>query len=364
MAPKCGREYRHFAALSQARFTGAQMPPIPPASHRTYLKATWQRAIAGVLAVVLLLTVVFLAGPRNNFGPKVPAPRTTIPPDVTQLESWLARSEAAFADIKPNNEKHITWAAAPGQRTAWSVVYLHGFSASRLETAPLTDLVAKALGANVFYTRLTGHGRSDAAMGDATVQDWLADAKEALAIGRRLGDKVLVISCSNGAALATWLEVHGDRQQIAGHVFVSPNFGPKDPRAELMNGPWGHQIAYAILGDNRVSVPPNAASGAAWSYSYPTKALFPMMALVKDVRDSDLNAFQSPLLALYSEQDQTVEPAQTKAAFARIGSTRKTLLAVDYSESPGQHVIAGDLRAPKATVPMAQTIIDWAKALP
>jgi esterase/lipase len=131
-----------------------------------------------------------------------------------------------------------------------------------------------------------------------------------------------------------------------------------------MNGPWGHQIAFALLGENRVVAPPNAANGAAWSYSYPTRALFPMMALVKGVRDSNLQSFQSPLLALYSERDQTVEPAQAKAAFTRIGSSNKTLLAVDYSESKGQHVIAGDLRAPSATAPMAKTIINWAKALP
>jgi esterase/lipase len=356
MQPNWGEEHGYF--------TGIPMPPIQPATQRTFLKATWQRVIAGILAAVLLSVVVFYAGPRNDFGPDAPAPRAAVPPEIAQLAPWLAQSEAAFTDIKPNNEKHITWATAPGQRTAWSVVYLHGFSASRLETAPLTDLVAKALGANVFYTRLSGHGRSDAAMGEATVQDWLADAKEALAIGRLLGDKVLVISCSTGSTLATWLDVHGDRQQIAGHVFVSPNFGPKDTRAEMINGPWGHQIAFALLGDNRVSTPPNAANGAAWTYSYPTKTLFPMMALVKGVRGSELQAFQSPLLTLYSERDQTVEPAQTKAAFARIGSQNKTLLAVDYSESQGQHVIAGDLRAPKATAPMAQTIIDWAKTLP
>lgn len=340
------------------------MQPSPPNTQRTFLKATWQRVIAGIFAVLLVLVVVFYAGPRNAFGPDAPAPRAAVPQEITQLEPWLVQSEAAFTDIKPNNEKHITWAGTPGQRTAWSVVYIHGFSASRLETAPLTDIVAKALGANVFYARLSGHGRSDAAMGDATVQEWLADAKEALAIGRLLGDKVLVISCSTGSTLATWLDVHGDRQQIAGHVFVSPNFAPKDSRAEMINGPWGHQIAFALLGDNRISTPPNAANGAAWTYTYPTKALFPMMALVKGVRDSDLHAFQSPLLALYSERDQTVEPAQTKAAFARIGSPHKTLLAIDYSESQGQHVIAGDLRAPKATAPMATTIIDWAKALP
>ena len=88
------------------------------------------------------------------------------------------------------------------------------------------------------------------------------------------------------------------------------------------------------------------------------------MALVKGVRESDLGAFRSPLLLLYSEQDQTVDPEQTKAAFARLGSANKTLRVVDYSEARGQHVLAGALRAPKATAPMAEAIIRWAQALP
>jgi hypothetical protein len=67
---------------------------------------------------------------------------------------------------------------------------------------------------------------------------------------------------------------------------------------------------------------------------------------------------------LYSEKDQTVEPEQTKAAFARIGSATKQMQAVDYSESKGQHVLVGDIKAPKATTPMAETIIRWAQALP
>lgn len=335
-----------------------------PSTHRLFLHTRGFRVLAGLAAVVLLAVLLFLAGPRNAFGPDAPAARAQPPQDIAQLDTWLHQSEAAWPDIKPHNEKQIVWAAAPGQRTRWAVVYIHGFSSSRLETAPLTDLVAKALGANAFYTRLTGHGRPGAAMGEATAQDWLADAQEALRIGRTLGDKVLVISCSTGSTLATWLGVHGDNAQVAGHVFISPNYATKDKRAEIINGPWGHQIAHALQGDTRTFEQATELDKGAWSTSYPTRALFPMMALLKNVRESDLGNFRSPLLVLYSEQDQTVDPDQTKAAFARLGATNKTLRVVDYSESRGQHVLAGDLRAPKATAPMAEAIIRWAQALP
>lgn len=327
-------------------------------------RKTWFRVLAALATLVLIAVLVFFAGPRNAFGPNVPSARAQPPQDLAQIEPWVRDSEKAFPDIKPNNEKRIVWANAAGQRTPWAVVYIHGFSASRLETAPMTDLVAKALGANTFYTRLTGHGRPGPAMGEATVQDWLADAQEALRIGQTLGDKVLVISCSTGSTLATWLGANGHNAQVAGHVFVSPNFGPKDPRAEIINGPWGQQIAFALQGENRGGPAESPAEDGAWTNAYPTRALFPMMALVKGVRESELGAFRTPLLVLYSEQDQTVEPAQTKAAFARFGSATKQMQPVDYSESKGQHVLVGDIKAPKATATMAESIIRWTQSLP
>ena len=89
-----------------------------------------------------------------------------------------------------------------------------------------------------------------------------------------------------------------------------------------------------------------------------------MMALVEQVRDSDMAAFQTPLLLLYSEQDKTVDPQMTREVFARIPAANKKAVVVDYSESAGQHVLAGDIRAPKATAPMAEAIVQWVRALP
>nr|WP_315465086.1 alpha/beta hydrolase [uncultured Rhodoferax sp.] len=339
------------------------MSSIASASIQTS-RSRWFRIFTGLSAALAIAVAAFFAGPRNAFGPDSPVPRAQSPQNVAELDAWLNAQEAKIKDIKPGNAKGIVWAGEAGQRTPWSVVYIHGFSASRLETAPLTEQVAKALGANVFYTRLSGHGLPGAAMGDVSVQDWLADADEALRIGQQLGDKVLLISCSTGSTLATWLGTHDRNAQVAGHVFVSPNFGPKDSRADLINGPWGRQIAFGLLGEERSWVPTNEAEANAWSSRYPTRALFPMMALVKGVREGALERFNAPVLVFYSAADETVEPEQTKAAIARFSSKTKELVKVDYSESKGQHVLAGAIKAPNAVAPMAKTIIEWAHTLP
>jgi len=321
----------------------------------------------GVAAALLLGVAAFLAGPRNDMGPDVPITRPPPPASIAALDNWLTNSESAYPDIRPGQAKGIVWHdVAARQRTPWSVVYLHGFSASRLETAPLAEQVAQALGANLFYTRLAGHGRaSPDAMGEASVQDWMADAVEALRIGQTLGKRVLVISCSTGSTLATWLALTPEGGKAAAHAFISPNFGPRDRASEIINAPWGRQLALALQGETRGrEAPDDATQPPAWTTRYPTRALFPMMAMVKHVREADLGAFRTPLLVLYSEQDQTVDPREIRAAFARIGSLGKRIEAVTYSESRGQHVLAGDLRAPRATAPMASGILAWARSLP
>jgi len=312
--------------------------------------------------MVLALAVFFL-GPTNEFGPDQPASRDAAP-DVALLDEWLSRQEAVYPDIRAGLHKQVVWHGAPGERTPWAVVYVHGFTASLLETAPLAEEVADRLGANLFYTRLTGHGRTGEAMGEATVQDWLADTVEAVTIGQRLGDRVLLMGVSTGATLGTWLGKRPEGQDVAGYVFISPNYGPKDKKSELINQPWGMSLALHLEGDMRGRLSENDAENHAWTQVYATRALFPMMALVKHVRESDLSAFAAPLLVLYSENDQTVDPQEIKSIFPRLGSERKTLQAVDYSEAVGQHVLAGAIRAPKATPRMRDEIVQWALSLP
>ena len=339
-------------------------PSTDPATPRQPRRGRALRYLRNTAIALALVAGIFAVGPRNDFGPDAPAPRAAPPTAIDALDGWIAQQEAAISDIRPGTAKGVVWHGAAGERTPWSVVYLHGFSASRLETAPLAEQVAQALGANLFHSRLTGHGRAAPdAMGEARVQDWLADTTEAAAIGQLLGDKVLVISVSTGATLATWLALRPEGRPVAAHVFIAPNFGPRDKRSEIINGPWGQQIALALQGEMRGRTPEDPREAEAWTSRYPTRALFPMMALVEHVRASDMAAFQTPLLLLYSEQDQTVDPQMTREVFARIPAPTKQAIVVDYSESTGQHVLAGDIRAPKATAPMAESIVQWVRSL-
>jgi alpha-beta hydrolase superfamily lysophospholipase len=333
---------------------------------KTKTTASRGRLLLGSLAIVsLALAGAYWLGPRNAFGPMVPSPRPEPPKDLAVLADWIQQSESAYPDIKPGNAKSIVWVGTPGSRTHWSVVYIHGFSASPLETAPLAETVAKQLGANLFNTRLSGHGRADGnAMGLASVQDWMADTLEAVQIGQALGERVLLVSCSSGSTLATWLGTSADAARVNAHVLISPNYGLRDKRSEIINAPWGQKIALWLEGSTHSWKPESAAEANAWTSSYPTQALFPMMALVKQVRESDLSRFQAPALVLFSERDETVDPAEIRSAFARLGSSHKSIVPVSYSQSRGQHVLAGTIKDPAAVAPMADTIVRWIQSLP
>ncbi|PTX98512.1 alpha/beta fold hydrolase [Opitutus sp. ER46] len=316
-----------------------------------------RRISIGLGGLFLVLAVVFFAGPR---------PDTRFHPRPLALEADLdltvAKEEARFTDIVPGAEKKIIWANAAHTRTPVALVYLHGFTATRQETAPLSDRVAARLGANLFYTRFTGHGRPGEALGDATVNDWLNDGIEALEIGRRLGERVVVIGTSTGGTVATWLALERP-DAISACVLVSPNFGPSDGRANLLTLPWASEFAPPIFGATRHRLPKTAEESKYWTTTYPTRALIPMMALVTMVKRAPLEELRVPMLVVYSPEDRVVDPKETERVLTRIG--RAPVKTVLFAGRPGSnhHVLAGDIAAPENTAELEQLVFEYLSRL-
>ena len=148
----------------------------------------------------LLLVIVVLGVGLWLFGPYEPA-ELAVDFDEDQLsagaDAYFAAQEARFDDITPGVQKQVIWASKGGSETRWSILYVHGFSATSQEIRPVPDEVAVALGANLVFTRLAGHGRPGAALADVTVNDWMRDVAEGLAIAREAGEQVLVISAGS-----------------------------------------------------------------------------------------------------------------------------------------------------------------------
>lgn len=316
------------------------------------------KAFVVILALVGGLALVFVLGPRASVEPDYTPP--TLPAD---LDAYLTEAEARFADLRPEVEKQIVWADSSRRKTPVAVVYLHGFSATRQETRPLSDTLAARLGANLFYTRLTGHGRTDDALGEATAEDWLADAAEALAIGQRLGERVVLVGTSTGATLGVWLAAQPATPDLLALVMISPNFYPKDPSARFLLWPWGKQLLRLMQGEYREWPPRNERQKLYWTTRYPSRVLVELMSLVDLVEKTDLGRISAPTLVLYSPNDQVISAARIEARFPEIGASMKRLVPVEVSGDSSNHVIAGDVLSPETTLPLADEIFDFLQPL-
>jgi alpha-beta hydrolase superfamily lysophospholipase len=324
------------------------------------MKKQTKRRIVVSIGILSALVGLFVIGPR----PKVSEQLSDLELP-SGLESYLRKSEARYPDIKPGTEKTIIWAhpSTKGQTVA-SVVYLHGFSASRQETAPLSEQIAARLAANLFYTRLRGHGRSGDALGEVTVNDWLNDAQEAMEIGKRLGNRVVLLGSSTGATLAAWMALQPQWQpHILAVVLISPNFGPRDTGAEVLLWPWGVQMIRLAVGKTRSFTPANEGHATYWTTRYPVKALSPMMGLVQLVRSKDLSQIKTPTLTIYSKADQVVDSRKVEMFFEMLGSRQKKLLDVMSEDNPSQHVLAGDILSPSTTDRLTEDIVRFVAPL-
>lgn len=316
-----------------------------------------------LLGGLAFLAALALLGPRARVGdvPEAWDGADAALPPLPALEEHLRSREAAVPRLRAGDGMEIVWAdSATPARTPLAVVYLHGFSADPHEMDPVPRQVAAALGANLFLTRLTGHGQDGAALGEATAADWLRDTGEALAVARVLGERVVVMGASTGATLALWAAARDDGSgTLAALVLVSPNLGPRDRRTRILLWPWGGLLARALVGPERCFQPLNEAQARHWTTCYPTRALLPMMALVEHVRTSDPARVRVPLLVLYSPGDLVVDARETERIFPGFGSALKRLEIVHRTDDPARHVLAGDILSPSANDAMTQRIVDF-----
>ncbi|RWL52067.1 alpha/beta hydrolase [Mesorhizobium sp.] len=290
-----------------------------------------RRIVLAVLGLAVILVAVFFLGPRVPVDTTIRFNPSVIGDDP---QAYLAREEAAVPNIRDGLDKEIIWAnPMVHAKTPLAIVYIHGFSASKGEVRPLPDDIADELDANLFYTRLTGHGQDGAAMAQGSVNAWINDYQEPGA-----SDGVVAIA------------------------FISPNFGVKASGAELLTMPWGGQIAELVGGKQRSFSARNALHEKFWTTKYPMKAVLPMAALTELAYAAPVEKAKIPALFIFSDADKVVRPDRTREIAGRWGGPHE-LVPVDDTGDPDNHVIAGDVLSPQTTAFLTQRIVVWVKAL-
>ncbi len=312
--------------------------------------------VAGWL--VIGVGALWFLGPRENVPP---VELGGVEGNIQEIAQLFASEESTQPDLTPGVEKRIIFADGP-KKTEWSVVYLHGFSATSEEIRPVPDKVAKALGANLFYARFTGHGQSGKALAQARAEDWIEDTREAMTVGAMLGEKTLVMGTSTGATLGA-LAAHTDA--ASRFVFFAPNFALQAAGSELLTLPFARHWVPLVAGAERSWEPLNERHGKFWTTSYPTVAVMPLAAVTKAARDADYSDVKAPALVFLSDADQVVKPEVARDVMANWGGGAEIVaLEMGEGDDPFAHVIAGDIMSPGQTDMAVAKILSWLENQP
>lgn len=294
---------------------------------------------------ILVIACLYLLGPqfpkpllRHGKLPAVDCP-------LSEIKHYVRRNEVG-KKIKPNNEATIIWSDSVHTQSPWCLLYLHGFSASRMEGMPTHENVAKHFGMNLYLPRLASHGiESSEPLLDMTPDRLYESAKEALAVAHRLGEKVIIMSTSTGGTLS--LKLAADYPNLVdGLILYSPNVEINNFGASLLSKPWGLQLARLLMGGKYRTTNPNPLDEECryWNCYYRLESTVYLQQLMDACMNTEtFSRVNCPTFLGYyykdeEHQDPTIKVNAALRMFNQIGTdaSRKHKQAFDA----GVHVIA------------------------
>jgi esterase/lipase len=297
---------------------------------------------------LLLLIVLYFSGPQPS-TPKFTKDLPAIPADPVALEKYIKDHEAEHK-LKPDNEARIIWLNdSLKEKTEYAVVYLHGFSASQEEGDPVHYEFAQKFGCNLYLPRLEDHGvDTTEPLANLTAERLWISAKEAYAIGKQLGKKVILMSTSTGGTLA--LKLCAEYPDIAANIMLSPNIAINDGKAWMLNNHWGLQIAELFTGKHRVVQDTTALYAQYWNNRYATISLVQLEELIEStMKESTFKKVKQPCLLLYyykdeKHQDPVVKVSAMKRMFMQLGTPENLKRQVAIPNA-GDHVMGSYVKS-------------------
>lgn len=310
------------------------------------------KLIALILLIAAAFIAVYLAGPKVQYEPLESPEISPWNISLDSLEAYVNAKDLNIPDLKPDNQSRIIWADSI-RKTRYSVVYLHGFSASPMESNPTHMDFARTFGFNLYLPLLAGHGRNDRdSFKDLQPNDLIRSAKEAIAIGQLLGDDVIVMSCSTGSTLSIFL-AGANQDLIDVQMMYSPNISLNDPTARLITGPWGVQVLKVVTGeywnpDEQYN--PEDEGSRYWTRTYRTEGLLALQALLDGTMQQKVfEKVANPYFVGYyykndEEKDRTIS-VEAILDFDQKTSTTPELKRMVAFPNVGEHVIANPLKS-------------------
>ena len=234
------------------------------------------RFFYALCSIVFFVVLVYFVGPRPHYDSFDGNPVDEIPA-MSELAELL-QLENSDPRIDPWAKSEIVWIDSL-QRTPYSMVYLHGFSATHHEGYPLHEHLAEKYGMNMFLTRFPDHGIVDSnVFRNIEPKDWIDYGKQAIAIGKAIGEQVILVSTSTGSTVSIYLSAFDPT--IAGQILLSPNIDLHDKNSNLLDEPWGYQIGKMVLGGEYRNIPGPDRVKKYWTMQYHINGLIALRELL------------------------------------------------------------------------------------
>jgi pimeloyl-ACP methyl ester carboxylesterase len=305
------------------------------------------RTLKILLAILFVLIVVYLVGPAPK-SPKLALALPDVPSTAAELEQYIAANEAKHK-LREDNEARIIWFDSTKAKTPYSVIYLHGFSASQEEGDPVHINFAKKFGCNLYLSRLADHGvDTTEQLLTFTVDRLWESTKEALQIGKAIGDRVILMSTSTGGSVALMLAAEYP-DDVYAMINMSPNIRINDPAAFVLNNHWGLYVARTVLGGKYHVVKYDTAERYKyWNTPYRIEATTELQELLEGkMNASTFEKVRCPTLTLYyykddGHQDLTVKVSEMLKMHERLGTPRDKKVKIAIPNA-GAHVLGSPL---------------------
>lgn len=271
-----------------------------------------------------------------------------LPDSLENLAIQVKNLEYLAGYIKPDNEARIVWKHNSPQKTRFSLVYLHGFSASQGEAEPLHRQLADYMGANLYVSRLACHGTQPDDFNKLTAQNYLNSAIRAVEIGKKIGDKCIVAGSSTGALLALYLAA--SLEGIHGLYLYSPLLEFRDSAALLLQRKVIRLTASTFLSKIKLRRKKSANFEVSkyWYLSYPFRGVITLAELLYALSTVEVfqNVTQPVFMGYYYKskllQDPTVSVAAMLKMYNNLGTPLARKKKIAYPEAQS-HVITSSL---------------------
>jgi pimeloyl-ACP methyl ester carboxylesterase len=201
----------------------------------------------------------------------------------------------------------------------------------------------------MYLARLAEHGiESTDELLNLTAENYLESAKEAVNIGRQLGEKVILMSTSTGGTLS--LAIAAENPWVHSLILYSPNIEVLDKMSNIFLKPWGFQLARLLKGKyNEYKEPEEVARY--WNLKYRLEAVQAMKVLLKATMNEDtFKKIHQPIFLGYyykneKEQDKTVSVKSMLEMFEQVSTSQHLKRKVAFPDA-GCHPIPSGIYNP------------------